>query len=86
MSFPLAIALLWLGFATTHLLGTSAAVRPRSVARLGLELHRLLFSLVAFAFAIPTVALAIRGRGDATRWWSFPDSLPLEIAVFAAAL
>ena len=43
----------------------------------------MIFSLVAFVFAIPAVALAIRGRGDADAWWTFPASLPLEIAAYA---
>ncbi len=73
------IALLWLGFAGTHMALSSVPVRRRLVARLGEPAFRGLYSLVAFAFFIPLVWtffahkhsgrwLWIVDRGPALRW------------------
>lgn len=48
-----AILLWWLLFAATHIGGSSAALRPRLVATLGLRGFKALYSLVSFATFIP---------------------------------
>ena len=84
MSTATWIVLLWTGFAATHQLLLSAIVRPRSVALFGEGGHRLVFSTVAAAFALPNLWLALTGRGQAAQWWSFATGLPLALPLFAA--
>lgn len=54
---PLVIGLLWLAFAGSHLLLSSAAVRPRLHRRLGARGFRGLYSLVALATFLPLVGV-----------------------------
>jgi uncharacterized membrane protein len=53
MSPVLAIVLLWVGFAGSHLVLSSVPVRQRLTARIGEPRFRGLYSLLAFAFFIP---------------------------------
>ncbi len=73
------VALLWLGFAGSHLALSSLPVRQRIVARIGEDAFRGLYSLVAFAFFVPLVWtffahkhagrwLWIVERGPGLRW------------------
>ncbi len=67
MASALEITLLWIGFAGSHLLLSSVRWRPRLVARLGAPAFLGVYSLVAFAFFGPLVAVyqAHRHEGPA---------------------
>jgi uncharacterized membrane protein len=55
MPVVLWLALLWAGFAGSHMLLSSARLRPRLHARLGEQGFRGLYSLIAFATLVPLV-------------------------------
>jgi uncharacterized membrane protein len=67
MSPAVAIALLWLGFAATHMGLSSLALRQRLVTRLGEGPFLGLYSAVAFAFFVPLV-WTFSAHKHAGRW------------------
>ncbi len=85
MSTTTWIALLWLGFAASHLLLTSVRVRPRVVARIGEPMHRGIFSLIALAFSFPALALYLTNRHAGATLWTLPSSPPLDLALYAGS-
>jgi len=69
MLVPVAIGLLWLAFGGSHILLSSARMRPRLQAALGVQGFRGLYSLVAFATFVPLVWLfAARPRSGPLLW------------------
>jgi uncharacterized membrane protein len=82
MSPTARIVLLWLGFAGSHIVLSSLAVRRRIIARIGEAPFQGLYSLVAFAFFVPLVVTFFRHkhagqwlwlveRGPALRWFVY---------------
>jgi uncharacterized membrane protein len=71
MSPAARIALLWAGFAVTHVGLSSLPVRARLVARLGERVFQGVYSLVAFAFFIPLVTTFFRHKHDGRWLWVF---------------
>jgi uncharacterized membrane protein len=74
MSPTLALALLWAGFAGSHMGLSSLPVRSRLVARLGEPPFLGLYSLVAFAFFIPLVWVYFANKHAGPLLWGRPDS------------
>ena len=74
------IVLLWLGFAGSHLLLSSLAVRRRLVARMGEQPFRGLYSLVAFAFFVPLVVTYFTHKHGSHTLWALPHG-PVLIAI-----
>jgi len=71
MSPAARIALLWAGFAVTHVGLSSLPVRTRLVARLGERAFQGVYSLVAFAFFIPLVTTFFGHKHDGRWLWVF---------------
>jgi len=71
MSPAARIALLWAGFAVTHVGLSSLPVRARLVARLGERAFQGVYSLVAFAFFIPLVTTFFGHKHDGRWLWVF---------------
>lgn len=70
METALPIAALWVGFAGTHVLLSSVRVRPRLSGALGEGAFLGVYSLVAFAFFVPLVALYWGHRHEGPAWWT----------------
>jgi uncharacterized membrane protein len=68
----LAILLLWVGFAGSHLVLSSLRLRPGIVARVGEQPFLGLYSLVAFAFFVPLVWIYIENVHFGPWLWSLP--------------
>jgi uncharacterized membrane protein len=84
MSPTLKIALLWLGFAGSHIGLSSVPVRPRLVATLGELAFRGLYSVVALGFFIPLVSVYF-GNKHAGAWlWTVPQGPLLRATVYVA--
>jgi uncharacterized membrane protein len=82
MSSFVEIVLLWLGFAGSHLVLSSLPVRRRLVARLGEQPFRGLYSLVAFAFFIPLVAIYFTHKHAGPRLWTLEHGPALIATVY----
>ncbi len=68
----LAILLLWIGFAGSHLALSSLRLRPQLVARVGEQGFLGVYSLISFAFFVPLVWVYI-GNIHAGPWlWELP--------------
>jgi uncharacterized membrane protein len=76
------IALLWLGFAVTHMGLSSASVRPRLVARLGEGPFLGLYSLISFLFFVPLVWVYFTHKHAGPWLWSVPLTAPLRWAIY----
>jgi len=76
------IVLLWLGFAGSHLLLSSLAVRRRLVARMGEQPFRGLYSLVAFAFFVPLVLIYFTHKHGGPTLWALPHGPVLTATVY----
>lgn len=63
------LAFLWAGFAGSHLVLSSARLRPLLVARLGLRSFLGLYSLLAFAFFVPLVWIFFANRHAGPLLW-----------------
>lgn len=63
------IALLWVGFAATHLVLSSATVRARLVARLGYDTFRGLYSLAVIAWFVALVWYYARHKHSGPLLW-----------------
>lgn len=72
MSPTAAIALLWLGFAASHMGLSSAPIRPRLVGALGEQAFRGLYSLVALAFFAALVGTFFAHRHAGAWLWTLP--------------
>lgn len=72
MTAAAAIALLWIGFAGSHLLLSHLPIRDRLVARLGARPFQGLYSLVALGFFVPLVSIYFRHVHDGPVLWSLP--------------
>ncbi len=77
----LAILLLWIGFAASHLALSSQRLRPQLVARIGAEPFLGVYSLVAFAFFVPLVWIYIENIHFGPWLWSLPRSTALTWVV-----
>lgn len=76
MSTPLAIGLLWLLFAATHMGLSSLRLRPRLVAALGERAFQGLYSLLALAIFVPLVWFYLGHRHEgALLWVTAPGAL-----------
>jgi len=78
----LVIALLWLGFALTHIGMSSARFRPRLVAMLGDRGFQGAYSLVALAFFVPLCIAYFRHKHAGPLLWSVPLVPPLYWLVY----
>jgi len=78
------IILLWLGFAGSHLVLSSVPVRRRLVMRLGEQPFRGLYSLIAFAFFIPLVAIYFTHKHAGPQLWSLTRGPLLLATVYTA--
>ena len=83
MSPVLAIVLLWVGFAGSHLILSSMPVRQRLTARIGEPRFRGLYSLVAFAFFIPLVWIYFKNKHAGAALWMLPPSAAIRWVVYA---
>lgn len=68
----LAITLLWVLFAATHMALSSRAWRPRLAGALGERGYLALYSLVAFATFVPLVWVFVANRHQGALIWAFP--------------
>ena len=66
------IALLWLGFAGSHLLLSSRALRPRIIAVARERGFQGIYSLVAFAFFVPLVWIYFESIHSGAWLWALP--------------
>ena len=82
MSSFMQIVLLWLGFAGSHLVLSSLPVRRRLVARFGEQPFRGLYSLVAFAFFIPLVAIYFTHKHAGAQLWTLAHGPALIATVY----
>jgi len=82
MSPTLAISSLWLGFAGTHMVLSSASLRPRLVARLGEGAFLGLYSVVAFAFFVPLVWTYLGHKHAGPLLWSIPLGPALRWTIY----
>lgn len=73
----LAILLLWIGFAGSHLALSSLRLRPRLVAGFGDQPFLGVYSLVAFAFFVPLVWIYIENVHFGPWLWSLPRTAAL---------
>jgi uncharacterized membrane protein len=64
------IAVLWAGFAGTHLLLSSASLRPRLIARLGDQPFRGVYSLAVLAWFVALVWVFARHKHTGPLLWS----------------
>jgi uncharacterized membrane protein len=86
------IALLWAGFAATHLVLSSASVRPRLIARLGDGPFRGLYSLVVIAWFVALVWVFARHKHAGPVLWytigppAIAELVNLVLMVLAFAL
>ena len=78
MSPTLALALLWAGFAGSHMGLSSPPVRSRLVAKLGEPPFLGLYSLVAFAFFVPLIWVYFANKHAGPLLWGRPGS-PLVV-------
>ena len=78
-----AIVLLWLGFASSHLALSSLPVRQRLVARIGEPRFRGLYSLVAFAFFVPLVRIYFTHKHAGPVLWTVPPHPAVRWTVYA---
>src|SRR5438105_1999736 len=82
MSPTLRIALLWIGFAGSHVTLSSSPVRDRIVARFGEGPFRGFYSLVAFGFFIPLVSTYFANKHAGGWLWVLPHTPLLRWIVF----
>lgn len=66
------IALLWLGFAGSHLLFSHLPVRERLVRRLGTQPFQGIYSLVSLAFFVPLVSIYFKNVHTGSWLWVLP--------------
>jgi len=78
------IALLWLGFAATHIGLSTAGVRPRLVARLGEGPFIGLYSLISFLFFVPLVWVYFAHKHAGPMLWSVTPTTPLRWTIYVA--
>ena len=84
MGPTIAIALLWLGFAASHMGLSSLRVRPRLVARMGEGPFLGFYSLVSFLFFVPLVWVYLAHRHAGPWLWAVPMTTPVRWAVNVA--
>ena len=65
------ITLLWVLFAVSHTVPSTAALRPKLIERLGAGPFMGLYSLVSFAFFVPLVVVYFRHRHDGDVLYAF---------------
>jgi uncharacterized membrane protein len=73
-----AVALLWLGFAGSHMALSSLRLRPQIADRIGEQAFRGLYSLVAFAFFIPLVWIYFAHKHSGPWLWSVSAGFVLQ--------
>ena len=83
MEPALAIALLWLAFAATHIGLSSRAVRARIVAASGAGAFAALYSAIALAIFVPMVWLYFTHKHAGPALWALPRGPALSWAVYA---
>ena len=83
MSPVIAIVVLWLGFAGSHLFLSSLPIRERIIARIGEPNFRGLYSVVAFAFFIPLVWVYFAHKHAGPVLWSAPATPAVHWVVYA---
>lgn len=86
MSATLAIVLLWIGFAGSHMALSSPRVRDRLVARLGEGPFLGLYSVVAFAFFVPLVWTYFAHKHAGPLLWMIPIGPALRWSIYAGML
>src|SRR3954468_12816665 len=83
MSPALIIALLWLGFAGSHLMLSSMPVHAWIITRTGEPRFRAMYSLVAFAFFIPLVWIYFGHKHAGPLLWTPPAGPAVRWVVYA---
>jgi uncharacterized membrane protein len=78
----LAVLLLWLGFAGTHLTLSSVPVRKRIVDGIGESAFRGLYSLIAFAFFVPLVWTYFANKHTGPWLWQLPPGPLLRWGIY----
>lgn len=86
MSATLAIVLLWIGFAGSHMGLSSLRVRERLVGRLGEGAFLGLYSVVAFLFFVPLVWTYFANKHAGPLLWSIPIGPVLRWLIYAGML
>jgi uncharacterized membrane protein len=84
MSPTIMIALLWLGFAGTHMLLSSVRLRSRLVARLGAGPFQGLYSVLALGFFVPLVWVYFDHKHAGPQLWAIAISPPLRWSIYLA--
>ena len=82
MSPTLMIVFWWIAFAGSHMVLSSASLRPRMVERLGENGFRGLYSLVAFATFIPIVWTYFANKHAGPMLWALPHGPLLRWTVY----
>ena len=82
MSATAVVVGLWLGFAGTHALMSSRALRPALVARLGEAAFLGVYSLVSLAFFVPLVWFYFGHKHAGPLLWSIPIGTGLRWAIY----
>ncbi|MBI4514380.1 MAG: hypothetical protein HY699_01010 [Deltaproteobacteria bacterium] len=82
MLATIAILLLWVGFAGSHIMLSSAALRPRLVARLGDQGFRGLYAAVAFAFFVPLVWTYFANKHAGPHLWLYAPGALLRWIIY----
>jgi len=83
MSPVIQIVLLWIGFAASHVLLSSQALRPVLVARLGERAFLGLYSLVSLALFVPLVSVYLDHRHEGGWLWSVSMTPAVTWLVYA---
>ncbi len=83
MFSTLAIVLLWIGFAGSHMGLSSLAVRHRLVTRLGGAAFLGLYSVLAFAFFVPLVLIYFAHKHSGPLLWSVTIGPTLRWTIYA---
>ncbi|MCC6847660.1 MAG: hypothetical protein IT294_04100 [Deltaproteobacteria bacterium] len=86
MSATLAIVVLWIGFAASHMGLSSGQVRERLVARIGAGPFLGLYSIVAFLFFVPLVWVYFANKHAGPLLWSIPLGPELRWLLYAGML
>ncbi len=83
MSATATVALLWLGFAGSHLVLSSLPVRRPFVAAVGAQAFQGLYSLVALGFFVPLVWFYFRHKHAGDWLWGVSRTTPVVWAIDA---
>jgi uncharacterized membrane protein len=82
MSPTTTIALLWIGFAGSHMLLSSLPLRQTLITRLGEDAFRGIYSLVSFLFFVPLVMVYFRHKHSGPVLWNLPVNGVIHFPIY----